>query len=140
MEAAKEAEKRGRSTKKETQQKLDFKTMTGPREFTRTGVLHAVAMLIATNNQVSCQYMLSALCEVDDLQPLALADNAAFRNSLVAMRPKSTTSDLPTSYNVKVHVHNEFVKHMKQLKLDIVVSLEVRSLRKVERYLLGLLI
>ena len=53
MEAAKVAEKRGQSTKKEMQQKLDFKTMTGPREFTRAGVLHAVSMLIATNNQVS---------------------------------------------------------------------------------------
>ncbi|KIM34760.1 hypothetical protein M413DRAFT_80102, partial [Hebeloma cylindrosporum] len=111
MEAAKEAEQRGRSTKKGAQQKLDFKTMTGPCEFTRTGVLHAVAKLIATNNQ-----------------PLALADNTVFRNSLVAIRPKSTTSDLPTSYNVKVHIHNKFVRHMKQLKLDIVVSLKVRSL------------
>jgi len=52
------------------------------------------------------------------------------------MRPKSTTSDLPTSYNVKVHVHNEFVGHMKKLKLDIVVSLKAHSLRKVESYLL----
>ena len=38
------------------------------------------------------------------------------------MRPKSMTADLPSSYDVKVHIHNEFVKHMKQLKLDIMVS------------------
>ena len=56
MEAAKDAEQQGRSTKKEMQQQLDFQKMMGPREFTRAGVLHAVAMLIATNNQVSCQY------------------------------------------------------------------------------------
>jgi hypothetical protein len=37
----------------EGQQKLGFKVMTGPREFTRAGTLHAVANLIATNNQVS---------------------------------------------------------------------------------------
>ena len=35
------------------QQKLGFKPMIGPHEFTRAGTLHAVANLIATNNQVS---------------------------------------------------------------------------------------
>jgi len=38
------------------------------------------------------------------------------------MRPKSTTADLPTAYDVKVHIHNEFTKHMQQVKLDIMVS------------------
>ena len=55
------------------------------------------------------------------VQPLALADNVAFRHTLVAMRPKSTKSDLPTSYNVKLHLHNQFVKHIAQLKLEIKV-------------------
>ncbi|KAF8797345.1 hypothetical protein BYT27DRAFT_7125849 [Phlegmacium glaucopus] len=114
MEEEKEQE-RGRSTKKQMQQKLDFKMMIGPREFTRSGVLHAVAKLVVTNNQ-----------------PLALADNIAFHNTLVSMRPKLTSSDLPTSYNVKLHVHNEFVKWINQL--DITVSLEVRHLRKVASY------
>ena len=53
MEEEKEEQERGRLTKKQMQQKLDFKTMTGPREFTRSGALHAVAKLIVTNNQVS---------------------------------------------------------------------------------------
>ena len=53
MEEEKEAEERGRMSKKAKQQLLDFKTVTGPREFTRASVLHAVANLIATNNQVS---------------------------------------------------------------------------------------
>ena len=52
MEEEKEAELRGRTTKKQ-QQLLDFKSVTGPQEFTREGVLHAVAKLIATNDQVS---------------------------------------------------------------------------------------
>ena len=55
-------------------------------------------------------------------QPLALADNPAFRNSLMAMRPKSTTSDLPSTYDVKVYLHNEFVKHMGKVKEEIKVS------------------
>ena len=52
-----------------------------------------------------------------------LVDNAAFRNSLVSMRPKSTNADLPTAYDVKIHIHNEFTKHMRQVKEDIMVSL-----------------
>lgn len=54
MEKEKEEEETSQSTKKQMQQTLDFKTMTGPREFTRSGVLHAVAKFIATNNQVGC--------------------------------------------------------------------------------------
>jgi hypothetical protein len=54
MEEKKQLEERGRSTKKQMQQKLDFKTITGPREFTRSGILDAVAKLIATNNEVGC--------------------------------------------------------------------------------------
>jgi hypothetical protein len=38
------------------------------------------------------------------------------------MRPKSTTGDFPSSYDVKVHLHNEFVQHMKGLKEAITVS------------------
>jgi hypothetical protein len=38
------------------------------------------------------------------------------------MRPKSTDSDLPSSHDIKVHLHNEFVKHMKELKEEIKVS------------------
>lgn len=53
MEAEKEDKKRGRMTKKKEQQSLDFETVTGPREFTRLGVLNAVTKLIATNNEVS---------------------------------------------------------------------------------------
>jgi hypothetical protein len=52
MEEEKEAEKRGGTTKKD-QQELEFKKVTGPRVFTREGVLHAVAKLITTNDQVS---------------------------------------------------------------------------------------
>ena len=46
-------EKRGAQTLKGKQQQLSFKAVTGPCEFTRAAVLHAVTRLIATNNQVS---------------------------------------------------------------------------------------
>ena len=38
------------------------------------------------------------------------------------MRPKSTTSDLPSSYDVKVYLHNKFVQRIAQLAEDIKVS------------------
>ena len=38
------------------------------------------------------------------------------------MRPKSTTGDLPSTYDVKVRLHNKFVKHIKELKQAITVS------------------
>jgi hypothetical protein len=38
------------------------------------------------------------------------------------MRPKSTTSDLPTGYDAKVYIHNQFVKRIKGLKEEITVS------------------
>jgi hypothetical protein len=40
------------------QQKLGFLPVVGPREFTRTGTLHSVAKLIATNNQVSSIFLI----------------------------------------------------------------------------------
>ncbi|KIM37620.1 hypothetical protein M413DRAFT_77022, partial [Hebeloma cylindrosporum] len=104
MEEEKAIEERGRTTKKKGQQLLDFKTVVGPREFTRAGILESVAKLIVMNNQ-----------------PFALADNPAFRNVLVAMRPKSSTADLPSAYDVTVYLHNAFVKHMKELKEEIMV-------------------
>ena len=38
------------------------------------------------------------------------------------MRPKLTTGDLPSTYNVKVQLHNKFVKHIGELKEVITVS------------------
>lgn len=51
-----EEENKKQLTKKQEQQQLNFKTVTGPREFTRAGVLQSVTKLIATNNQVSHYY------------------------------------------------------------------------------------
>lgn len=54
MEEEKAIKKRGRVSKKQSQQLLDFKLVVGPREFRRAGVLHAIVVLIVTNNQVCC--------------------------------------------------------------------------------------
>jgi hypothetical protein len=44
---------KAKAAERDGQQQLGFEPMIGPREFTRAGTLHAVAKLIATNNQVS---------------------------------------------------------------------------------------
>ena len=48
--------------------------------------------------------------------------SVSFHNILVAMRLKSTTSDLPSSYDVMVFLHNAFVKRISDLKESIMVS------------------
>lgn len=60
------------------------------------------------------------------------------------MRPKSTTSDLPSSHDVKVHLHNEFVKYMKGLKeeitvrkLSIIIRLGLTDVKFTSRQLQG---
>jgi len=40
--------------KKKAQLQLKLESVVGPREFTRSETLQAVAKLIATNNQVHC--------------------------------------------------------------------------------------
>jgi hypothetical protein len=49
-------------------------------------------------------------------------NKATFRNCLVSMRPQATKLDLPTTYNVATHIHNEFVRHLNTLKLEISVG------------------
>ena len=69
------------------------------------------------------------------LQLLALTDNPAFRNALVAMRLKATTSNLPSTYDAKVYLHNQFVKHIQMLKEDITVRKLPPHQHKVDMYL-----
>ena len=59
------------------------------------------------------------------LKPLALADNTAFHNTLILMRPKSTSFDIPIAHDIKVHLHNKFVSYMKDLKEEIKVKLHL---------------
>ncbi|KAF8545727.1 hypothetical protein OG21DRAFT_1428745, partial [Imleria badia] len=76
--------------------------------FLRKGVLKAVAEFIVCGDQ-----------------SLAVADNAVFRNCLVAMQPVATKSDLPTMHDVCMFIHNSFVDFLEWLKADIQVFLLV---------------
>ncbi|KAM6502311.1 hypothetical protein JOM56_002288, partial [Amanita muscaria] len=76
-----------------------------PKGFTKENLLLSVTKFVACDNQ-----------------SLAIADNAAFRNCLVAMCPKTLKSELPSAYDVSVCLHNEAVKWIKKLKAEIEVS------------------
>jgi hypothetical protein len=56
------------------------------------------------------------------LQPLALASKPAFRNCLVAMKPRAKKTDLPSRHDVEVHISNQFSQHIADLKRRIAVS------------------
>lgn len=56
------------------------------------------------------------------LQSLLVANKATFRNCLVAMRPKSTTADLPSTHDISTYIHNAFIKFLDELKGQIQVS------------------
>ena len=61
-------------------------------------------------------------CCYFDLQSLAVANKATFRNCLVAMRPRSTRHDLPTTHDVLNNLHNKFVQWLQDMSADIEVS------------------
>ena len=50
------------------------------------------------------------------LKSLAIANKAAFRNCLVAMRPKTKVREIPSMYDIKTHIHNKFVEQLEELK------------------------
>jgi hypothetical protein len=124
MEATKAAKKEGVSGNEGEQLKLGFEKVIGPQEFTREGTLDAVAKLIVTNDQVSEPLPYSPLSKLTfSGQLLALANNTVFRNCLVAMRPRSTNKDLPSTHDVVVYIHNQFSKHLDSLKASILVRM-----------------
>jgi hypothetical protein len=103
--------------------------VTCQKVFTRQAVLHAVAQFVACDDQVSTklvisgQYLLvvryATTCHRVTLQAFAVANNKLFRNCLMAMRPKTKTSELPSSHDVGVY---ESVRWIKQLRKEITVS------------------
>ncbi|KAH8982300.1 hypothetical protein EDB83DRAFT_2241625, partial [Lactarius deliciosus] len=101
---AQEKEKIDRAQVK-TQMTLDDKFVSHTETFTQEAALHAVAQFVACNDQA-----------------FAVVNNKLFRNCLVSMRPKTKVSDLPSSHDVGIYVHNECLKWLKQLWKEITVS------------------
>lgn len=84
-----------------------------PETFTKDAIMRSVAQFIACNNQA-----------------LAVADNLFFRNCLVTMRPKTTSSELVTVHEVCSYIHNECTDWLAQLKKDIIVRMDTLRKRK----------
>ncbi|KAF9232796.1 hypothetical protein BU15DRAFT_54617 [Melanogaster broomeanus] len=76
------------------------------QDFSKDGILKAVAELV-----------------VCDDQSLTLPGKALFRNCLVAMRPTTIKSDLPSQHDVSNYIHNSFVLFLRELKANIQVIL-----------------
>jgi hypothetical protein len=112
--------------KKDGQQKLDGIARKASQlvEFSREGVLKAVAEFIVCDNQVGVVIILIVCVTrcLNILQSLLVANKATFRNCPVAMRPKSTTADLPSTHDISTYIHNAFVKFLDELKGQIQVS------------------
>ncbi|EKM81446.1 hypothetical protein AGABI1DRAFT_35778, partial [Agaricus bisporus var. burnettii JB137-S8] len=87
------------------QGKLDKTILKGPRDFTREGILKAVTIHIATDDQA-----------------FDIANKPSFRNCLVTMRPRTTKNDLPSAYDVKNFLHSEFTRYLQDLADEIKVS------------------
>lgn len=105
------------------QGKLDktFLKVDNLKEFAREGLLKAVAKFVVCDDQVgedSFDLRVGSLVA----KSLAVVDKAAFRNCLVAMRPRSTNADLPSTHNVKTYIHNEFVQMLNEFKNQISVG------------------
>jgi len=89
-------------------------------------LLHAVAQFVACNDQVWLALHVDTKMLMWVYKALAVADKQMFQNCLVAMRPKATRLDLPTTFDIGKHLHNEFIGWLTELKRDITVSM-VRS-------------
>ena len=74
------------------------------KQFTCDGALHAITRL-------AC-----------DDQALAVVEKPVFCNCLIAMRPKTSQNDLPSTHDLVVYIHNEFVAWMKKLKDEMLVN------------------
>jgi hypothetical protein len=101
------------------------------KTYTRDGVTHAVAQLVACDDQVCVMAIRTSSLTVFD-QALALAEKPIFRNCLVAMRPKTMRKDLPSRHDIEVYIHNEFVAWLKSLKNDILVSIAPSFFKMLE--------
>ena len=113
------------AAQKKLQMTLDDTLVPHKEVFTQKVVLHAVAQFIACNDQVSMmqsqktvQYLLVTVL----LQAFAVANNKLIKNSHVSMWPKTKTSDIPSTHNVSIYIHNGCMKWLKQTQEDITVS------------------
>ena len=54
-------------------------------------------------------------------QSLSVVDKVTFWNCLVAMRPRATKADIPSTHDITTFIHNAFTNFLKELKAEIKV-------------------
>jgi len=96
----------------------------GPKEFSRDALLHALAQLVACDDQVSEQGGGSESTETYSRSPqaFALVSKAVFWNCLTVMCPKTRTKELPSCHDVMAYLHNAFIKFITEMRQAIEVS------------------
>lgn len=101
------------------------------KEFTKEGAVDAVVRLIVLDDQVSTHPSHVRVCANSTHrlsippQAIALAEKAAFKNCLVAMRPKTKNCELPSRHDVEIHIKNQFTSLISDLKQSITVRKSV---------------
>ncbi|RDX45976.1 hypothetical protein OH76DRAFT_1301494, partial [Lentinus brumalis] len=70
-----------------------------PKEFSKETILKAVSEHVVCGQQA-----------------LSVADNITFTNCLVAMRPATKKSELPSRSTVRSYINNSFIDYVGQLK------------------------
>jgi hypothetical protein len=100
-----------------------------PNQFMRDGAVQAIAQFVVCDDQVwwNVANVVESLSCWWFQQVLAVVEKPVFRNCLTTMRPTTMGKDLPSTHNVVVYIHNEFVAWLKKLKNDILVSNNIRS-------------
>jgi hypothetical protein len=80
---------------------------------------------IPISSQFTCDRALVAIAKfiACDDQALAVVEKPVFCNCLIAMWPKTSQNDLPSTHDLVVYIHNQFVAWMKKLKEMIQVKI-----------------
>ena len=96
----------------------------GPKEFSRNALLHALAQLVACDDQVSERGGGSESTENYSHSPqaFALVSKAVFWYCLTVMHSKTRTKKLPSCHNVTAYFHNTFIKFITEMRQAIEVS------------------
>jgi len=88
-----------------------------------------VTQFIAVDDQVSLTIDIKVHLMRSHFQSLSVVNKMMFQNCLVAMRPKSSSLNFPTTHDVANHLHNKFVSWVGEIKADIKVICASHSMK-----------
>lgn len=98
-----------------------FKKEKGRREFDKSVVLIQWQNLLPVMIRYISNSQRSSWITHQFSKLLSTANKVVFCNCLIAMWPQANKSDLPTTHDITMYIHNQFVAHLNALKEDIMV-------------------